>query len=114
MHKIQLESPKISTGPRQRKLVKYCTQRTKTEKSGKSVGTKMAEPSNCNKNKIYKCLNRRVILNGKFSTRADVLRGAPQGSVLGTLLFVIFIYDIEDAMIQDFKNSQTTQKLVRQ
>jgi len=45
-------------------------------------------------------LCNRVKINGFYSDWADVLSGIPQGTILGPILFIIYINDLPDVCKQ--------------
>ena len=54
---------------------------------------------------------QRVMINGRYSDWTDVSSGAPQGSVRGPTLFLMFINDLEDGVQSRLLNFADDTKL---
>ena len=57
---------------------------------------------------------QRVILRNGVSKWKEVIRGVPQGSILGSVLFIIFMNDLPSSVISTAKLFADDTKLYRQ
>ena len=57
---------------------------------------------------------QRVVVDGEVSTWKSVLSGVPQGSVLGPILFLIYINDLDDSTTSNVLKFADDTKLFRQ